>query len=235
MTADRNNHTFPAGMIIAIDGPAGSGKSTTALLVARRLGYRYLDTGAMYRALTYYALSNGIDPADERRLAAAVSELKLDFDNRQGNNRVLIDGVDISRQIRTPEVTAHVSEVSAHRLVRRAMVARQQLLGKDGSLVTEGRDTTTVVFPEAQVKIFLQATINERARRRLSDLTELGIKSTLEQQVAEIRRRDEFDSNRAHSPLTRAEDAHLLDTTDLTIEQQVESIVSLAQAAARNR
>ncbi|MFH1373959.1 MAG: (d)CMP kinase [bacterium] len=235
MTADRNNHTFPTGMIIAIDGPAGSGKSTTALLVARRLGYRYLDTGAMYRALTYYALSNGIDPTDERRLAAAVSELKLDFDNRQGNNHVLIDGVDISRQIRTPEVTAHVSEVSAHRLVRRAMVARQQQLGKDGSLVTEGRDTTTVVFPGAQVKIFLQASISERARRRLSDLTELGIESTLEQQVAEIRRRDGFDSNRAHSPLTRAEDAHLLDTTDLTIEQQVDKIVSLAQAAAGDR
>ena len=127
------------GKIIAIDGPAGAGKSTTAKLLAERLGFSYLDTGAMYRALTYFALKNGISPSDGEKLAAAARKLHLGFDNRDGLNRILVNGVDVSTEIRTPEVTTHVSEVSAHKMVRETIVAKQRELGKRGSLVAEGR------------------------------------------------------------------------------------------------
>jgi len=215
------------GKVIAIDGPAGAGKSTTAKLLAELLGFSYLDTGAMYRALTYFALKNSISPSDGEKLAAVARRLRIGFDNRDGLNRVLVNGVDVSKQIRTPEVTAHVSEVSAHKKVREAIVAKQRELGKSGSLVAEGRDTTTVVFPRADVKIYLEASIAERARRRLLDLTNMGIGTSLEEQEAEIRRRDEYDSKRAHSPLPKARAALLVDTTHLTIEQQVDRIISL--------
>lgn len=215
------------GKIIAIDGPAGAGKSTTAKLLAERLGFYYLDTGAMYRALTYFALKNGISPSDGEKLATAARKLCLGFDNRDGLNRTFVNGVDVSKQIRTPEVTAHVSEVSAHKKVREAIVAKQRELGKRGSLVAEGRDTTTVVFPSADVKIYLDASITERAQRRLLDLAKMGAGTSLEEQETEIRRRDEYDSNRVHSPLTKARDALLVDTTNLTIEQQVDRIISV--------
>lgn len=215
------------GKIIAIDGPAGAGKSTTAKLLAERLGFYYLDTGAMYRALTYFALKNGISPSDGEKLATAARKLHLGFDNRDGLNRTLVNGIDVSKQIRTPEVTAHVSEVSAHKKVREAIVAKQRELGKRGSLVAEGRDTTTVVFPGADVKIYLDASIAERARRRLLDLAKMGVSTSLREQEEEIRRRDEYDSKRAHSPLTKAREALLVDTTHLTIEQQVDRIISL--------
>jgi cytidylate kinase len=215
------------GKIIAIDGPAGAGKSTTAKLLAERLGFFYLDTGAMYRALTYHALKNGISPSDGEKLAAAARKLHIGFENRDGLNRILVNGVNVSKQIRTPEVTAHVSEVSAHRKVREAIVAKQRELGKHGSLVAEGRDTTTVVFPGADVKIYLEASIAERARRRLLDLAKMGVSTSLGEQEAEIRRRDEYDSERTHSPLTKAGDAFLVNTTQLTIEQQVDRIISL--------
>ncbi len=221
------------GKVIAIDGPAGAGKSTTAKLLAERLGFYYLDTGAMYRALTYFALKNGISPSDGEKLATAARKLHLGFDNRDGLNRILVNGVDVSTEIRTPEVTTHVSEVSAHKMVRETIVAKQRELGKRGSLVAEGRDTTTVVFPRADVKIYLEASIAERARRRLLDLTNMGIGTSLEEQEAEIRRRDEYDSKRAHSPLMKARDALLVDTTNLTIEQQVDRIISLILFAVK--
>lgn len=221
------NLTRLQGKIIAIDGPAGAGKSTTAKLIAERLEYRYLDTGAMYRALTYFALKNGIYPSDSARLTTAARQLHIEFENRDGANCVLINGEDVTAQIRTPEVTRHVSEVSAHRGVREAIVAKQRELGKCGSLVVEGRDMTTVVFPNADVKIYLDASVAERARRRLLDLAKAGVSTSLEEQEADIRRRDEYDSKRAHSPLTKAKDAFVVDTTHLTIEQQVGHIISL--------
>ena len=221
------------GKVIAIDGPAGAGKSTTAKLLAERLGFYYLDTGAMYRALTYFALKNGISPSDGEKLAAAARKLHFEFDYQDGFSRILINSVDVSTEIRTPEVTAHVSEVSAHKMVREAIVAKQRELGKRGSLVAEGRDTTTVVFPRAEVKIYLEASIAERARRRLLDLAKMGVGTSLEEQETEIRRRDEYDSKRAHSPLTKARDAFLVDTTNLTIEQQVDHIVSLILLAVK--
>ena len=227
------SHNSPVrrGKVIAIDGPAGSGKSTTAKIVAERLGYTYLDTGAMYRALTYYALENKIIPSDEKKLAEIAEQLLLEFRRKDGGNLVYLNGQNISSKIRTPEVTKNVSEVSAHLLVRKVMVAKQKEFGKNGSLVAEGRDTTTVVFPDADLKIYMDASVKERARRKLLDLSNMGIESDLSAQEQEINRRDEFDSEREHSPLTRAEDAVVIDTTNLTIEKQVDRIVELFQAA----
>lgn len=226
-----NNSPVKRGKIIAIDGPAGSGKSTTAKIVAERLGYTYLDTGAMYRALTYYALENKINPADEKELAEIAEQLPLEFRRIDGGNQVFLNGQDISSQIRTPEVTKNVSEISAHLLVRQAMVAKQKEFGKNGSIVAEGRDTTTVVFPDADLKIYMDASVKERAKRRLLDLSNMGIESDLSEQEQDINRRDKFDSGRQHSPLTIAEDAVVIDTTNLTIEKQVDRIVELFQAA----
>ncbi len=225
------HNSRPKGKVIAIDGPAGSGKSTTAKIVAERLGYTYLDTGAMYRALTYYALENKINPADEKKLAEIAEQLPLEFRRKDGGNLVYLNGQDISSEIRTPEVTKNVSEVSAHLLVRKAMVAKQKEFGKNGSIVAEGRDTTTVVFPDADLKIYMDASVKERARRRLLDLSNMGIESNLSEQEQDINRRDKFDSGREHSPLFRAEDAVVIDTTNLTIEKQVDRIVELFQAA----
>ena len=226
-----NNSPVKRGKVIAIDGPAGSGKSTTAKIVAERLGYTYLDTGAMYRALTYYALENKINPADEKELAEIAEQLPLEFRRIDGGNLVFLNGQDISKEIRTPEVTKNVSEISAHLLVRRAMVAKQKEFGKNGSIVAEGRDTTTVVFPDADLKIYMDASVKERAKRRLLDLSNMGIESDLSEQEQDINRRDKFDSQRQHSPLTIAEDAVVIDTTNLTIEKQVDRIVELFQAA----
>ncbi len=226
-----HNSPIERGKVIAIDGPAGSGKSTTAKIVAERLGYTYLDTGAMYRALTYYALENKINPADEKELAEIAEQLPLEFRRKDSGNLVFLNGQDISSQIRTPEVTKNVSEISAHFLVRQAMVAKQKEFGKNGSIVAEGRDTTTVVFPDADLKIYMDASVKERAKRRLLDLSNMGIESDLSEQERDINRRDKFDSQREHSPLTIAEDAVVIDTTNLTIEKQVDRIVELFQAA----
>lgn len=215
------------GLIIAIDGPAGSGKSTTARLLAFRLGYQFLDTGAMYRALTLRALQDGISISDGDRLSLAAAKMHITFEHHQKVNRVYVDGKDVTDAIRTPEVTKNVSEVAAHKSVRMAMVAKQKEIGRQGGIVAEGRDTTTVVFPHAEVKIYLEASVQERARRRVLDLQRLGIDSNMKEQRTDIERRDAYDSNREHSPLTRAADAHVVDTTNCTIEQQVDRILQL--------
>jgi cytidylate kinase len=227
MTTSLFNLTRYKNKIIAIDGPAGSGKSTTARLVAARLEYNYLDTGAMYRAITHFALEHGVAPSDGPKLTTLAEKLSIEFETHEDVNRIFLNGKDVTSEIREPEVTKHVSEVSAHKGVREALVARQRDLGKDGSVVAEGRDTTTVVFPNAHLKIFLSASIRERAERRMIDLSKMNVTTTLEEQMADIERRDEYDSNRQHSPLTKAKDAHTVDTSNCTIEEQVERVLSL--------
>jgi cytidylate kinase len=233
MSEPRINLSRLKNRVIAIDGPAGSGKSTTARLLAAKLGYSYLDTGAMYRALTHFGLSKGIAPSDGDKLKALAENLSIEFRTEKNINHVFINGVEVTDAIRTPEVTAHVSEVSAHKGVRTAMVAKQKEIGKKGSIVAEGRDTTTVVFPDADIKVYMEASIRQRAQRRLIDLARMGVATTLEEQMAEIQRRDDYDSGRKHSPLTRAKDSYTIDTTNLTIEEQVERIIVLLKAVLK--
>lgn len=213
--------------MIAIDGPAGSGKSTTAKIIAEKLGFVYLDTGAMYRALTYWSFQKNVEPSNAGKLAELAREIPLRFDASTGVNRVYVGDEDVTKKIRTPEITRAVSEISAHADVRRAMVEKQIAIGKNGSIVAEGRDTTTVVFPDADVKVFMDASVEERARRRVLDMNEMGIKTSQGEQVKEIMRRDKLDSERAHSPLKMADDAAVVDTTNITIEEQVEKIIQL--------
>jgi len=217
------------GKVIAIDGPAGSGKSTTAKLLAARLGFIYLDTGAMYRAVTLFALENGVDPEDARALETIASRLNIEFKADADTNRVFLNGRDVSEGIRTPEVTGAVSPVSAHAGVREAMVARQREIARKGGVVAEGRDTTSVVFPDADIKVYLDASLKERARRRLIDFSRQGISSTLEEQMALLSSRDDYDSGRSNSPLTRTGDSVLVDTTNLNIEEQVDKIIKMIQ------
>ncbi len=215
------------GKVIAIDGPAGSGKSTTARLLASQLGFVYLDTGAMYRALTWFALRNDIPIDDGSKLTGVAQKLKIEFQMDGELNRVYLNGADITEEIRTPEVTKAVSQVSAHPGVRREMVKRQKEIGKKGNIVAEGRDTTSVVFPDAGIKVYLDASIQERARRRLLELSRNGVSSTLEEQVKDLERRDKYDSTREVSPLKKTRDALVIDTTNLTIEEQVDRIIKL--------
>lgn len=215
------------GRTIAIDGPSGSGKSTTARILAARLGYQFLDTGAMYRVVTVIAKRRSIAPSDGKGLAALASELEISFKSDGDLNRVFVDGEEVTTEIRTPEVTREVSEVSAHIGVREAMVKIQQELGRHGGVVAEGRDTTTVVFPDADLKIYLQAPLAKRAARRLNDMEASGISSSEQEQAADLERRDRYDSGREHSPLMKAHDAHVVDTGDCTIEEQVQKILSL--------
>lgn len=231
MTTKNNSH--PQNCVIALDGPAGSGKSTTARLLAARLRYNYLDTGAMYRALTVLALRRRILPSDGLLLKRLADEMHIRFETHADVNRIFVNEEDLTERIRTPEITRHVSEVSAHRGVREAMVAKQQELGKHGNIVAEGRDTTTVVFPDAHLKIYLDASLECRAQRRMLDLLKMGIETSLEEQENDLRRRDNFDSGRQHSPLRKADDAYVIDTTILTIEEQVDRIVALLKSNAK--
>ena len=213
--------------VIAVDGPAGSGKSTTARLVAEKLGFIYLDTGAMYRSVTFLALREGISPSDAEALQQLAEESEIEFTLEGGEQRTIVNGEDVSENIRSPEVTAAVSEVSAHSGVRRALVERQQRYATKFDLVAEGRDTTSVVFKHAFLKVYLDADVIERAKRRVRDFEGLGRKTLIKEQVKDLERRDEYDSSRNVSPLTKTSDSVLVDTTDLTIEQQVDRIIEL--------
>jgi CMP/dCMP kinase len=227
MTQENHIEEKLKNRIIALDGPAGSGKSTTARMLAARLGYNYLDTGAMYRALTYIALKSKVLPSDGVQLKKLADQAEIKFETHAEVNRVFYNNMEVTQEIRTPEVTRHVSEVSAHKEVREAMVAKQKELGKNGSIVAEGRDTTTVVFPKADLKVYLDAEVIVRAQRRVLDLERMGINTTLDEQVNDLQRRDAFDSGRKHSPLTKASDACVVDTTNMTIDEQVDEIIRL--------
>lgn len=215
--------------IIAIDGPAGAGKSTVARKVALRLNYDYLDTGAMYRAVALRSIEASIPPNDSQKLATLAATLNITFLPLQadGKQTVLLDGQDVSLEIRTPEVSQRTSEVSKLATVREVVVALQRgYAAKDiAGIVLEGRDIGTVVFPKAQLKVFLTATPEERARRRTAELKERGIDASYSQTLAEILERDARDSGRSASPLKQAEDAKELLSDNLTIAQVVERIV----------
>lgn len=210
-------------LIIAIDGPASSGKSTTAKFLAEKLSYLYIDTGAMYRAITLMAIRNNIlDKEDEIIELAKKIDIQLNFD--KGQTSVFVDGIDVSEEIRSIEVSKVVSPISKIEEVRKIMVEKQRAMGQNGGVVMEGRDITTVVFPNADIKIFLTATIDERAKRRVKEYQSKGIEIDLKQVVENIKERDRIDSSREISPLKKSEDAIEIDTSNLTIEQQVNLI-----------
>jgi cytidylate kinase len=219
----------PTKLVIAMDGPAASGKSTTARLVAQRLGYLHVDTGAMYRAATLKVLRAGIPTSDAEAVAALIESSHVELRDSGGRLRVFLDGEDVSDAVRTPEVTRAVSAVSSIRRVRDVMVREQRAMGREGGIVLEGRDIGSVVFPDADLKFFLVAGINARAERRRKELEERGIPADLDLLRAEIRERDRSDSTRAESPLIKPSGAVELDTSDMTIEQQVEFVVASAR------
>ena len=213
-------------MIVAIDGPAATGKSTSAKLVAQKLGFTYMDTGAMYRCITLSVLRNHISLADEEALQLLIQEMDMHFERTDDNLVVRLNKEDVSTLIRKPEVTSHVSAVSALPQVRNHMVAIQRKIAKNQDCVIEGRDIGTIVFPKADVKFFLVADDIVRARRRQLDLKAIGEERTIDELVEEICRRDRFDSERSHSPLKKADDAVEVDTSQLTIDEQVDFMVN---------
>lgn len=217
-------------MVIAIDGTAGAGKSTVARLVAERLGYLYINTGAMYRAVTWKALQEGIDLEDENALVKLAKHCEISFEDN--GSRVILNGLDVSQQIRFPEVDRSISTVVKFPRLRAIMVQQQRLMGRKGKIVSEGRDVTTVVFPDADVKIYLDASLVERSRRRRRELKERGHKLDLRQVKEDTAKRDTADKTREHGPLRVAPGAVLVDTTDMTIEQVVEKIVAIAEGRA---
>lgn len=224
-------------MIVAIDGPSGAGKSTIAKIVAKTVGFSCLDTGAMFRSIAVLALEKGISLDDNAALGALATENEIAFtfdDNEERTQHVFIAGKEVTSTIRTAEVDKAVSPVSAAPSVRAALLEQQRRIGNAGNYVVEGRDIGTTVFPQAEVKIFLTASAEERARRRVSQNEARGIGSVdYEEVLADIIRRDQADSTRAVSPLRQAEDAYLLDSSDLTIDQVVEAICSRVKQAAQ--
>ena len=213
--------------IIAIDGPAGSGKSTVGKLLAKRLGYLYMDTGAMYRALAWKALSLGIPLDDEEALTRLAERVHITLSGDPDAMRVAIDGQDVTDAIRAPEISRAASIIAAILGVRRAIVAKQREMGRRGRGVLEGRDTGTVVFPDADVKFFLDARLEVRARRRFEQERARGREISFEETLRETEERDRRDAERSASPLRQAEDAVYLDSSDLSVEQVVERMLEI--------
>ena len=216
-------------MIVAIDGPAASGKSTTAKMVAKKLEMTYLDTGAMYRAVTLALLRSNTDLDDYDSVCQVVDELELEIYDKGSKTIVKLDGEDISQAIRSLPVTENVSAVSAMKYVRQTMVEIQRNIGNKTNCVVEGRDIGTVVFPDAEFKIFMVADVNMRAKRRFKDLYEMGENRSFQDVLADLKSRDEKDSTRAYSPLQKANEAIEIDTSMLSIDQQVEKIINLVK------
>ena len=231
-------------MIVAIDGPAGSGKSTVAHAVAERRQLTYLDTGAMYRSVTLRCLREGVDLADEKAVAAVATAARIEFGAGEKGQTVLLDGADVTADIRTPEVDRNVSVVSAVPAVREVMVALQRAVADTGDVVAEGRDIGTVVFPSAEVKVFLTASDEARAHRRAvqreggdaaKDASATADAAEEQQILNGIRRRDKLDSSRAESPLRAADDAHRIDSSDLTLDQVIDQVLALVDAAREGK
>ncbi|HEC78793.1 MAG TPA: (d)CMP kinase [candidate division WOR-3 bacterium] len=220
-----------ARFVVAIDGGAGTGKSTTAKGVARRLNFFYLDTGAMYRAVTLKYLQNSsrLEPIDMAVIKKIIAETEIDLRQEGDQNHVYLDKKDVTLEIRTQAVNRAVSPVSAVPEVREWMVAKQREVAEGKNVVCEGRDIGTVVFPDAQVKVFLTADLETRAQRRLLELKTKGIDADYEDVIENLKFRDRYDSSRTHSPLKKASDAVVVDTTDLTIEEEISVVEKLVR------
>jgi cytidylate kinase len=216
----------PPSFVVAIDGPAGAGKSTAARKLAARLGYAFLDTGAIYRTVALAARRAGIDWADGPAVARLAAGLGISFVPEAGVNRVLLDGGDVTSEIRTPEISDGASRVSAHGEVRAALLGLQRRLGAAGGVVAEGRDVGTVVFPDAPAKFFLTASEGERARRRAAELTAAGRQADAAAVLREMQERDQRDSTRAVAPLRKAADAIEVDSSGLTPDEVVERMAA---------
>jgi cytidylate kinase len=217
---------------VAIDGPAGAGKTTIAREVARRLGCKYVDTGAMYRAVAWKSIELGIPLSDEDAIVEAAGKILIDFAEGDGS-RIYVDVVDVSEAIRTPEVTKLSSPVSAISGVRKCLVEQQRRLAGDGGVVMEGRDIGSVVLPDAEVKVFLTASVDERARRRYAEMRAAGQDVDLEALKHDIEERDRRDSTRADSPLVKVSDAHAVNTDGLSIEEVVDRVMELCRRAGK--
>ncbi|MDR2728337.1 MAG: (d)CMP kinase [Chitinispirillales bacterium] len=216
-------------MIVAIDGPAGSGKSSTARAAAARLKVAFLDTGAMYRAITLKALRLGIAFTDDDSLERIMPQTVIAFEGAAPDTRIIMDGEDVSAAVRSDDVTKNVSDYCSRDVVRKSLVEQQRLIASKSDLVCEGRDMSTVVFPNAEVKIFMTASVTERARRRQKDFAAMGVDKTIKELEEEIEARDAKDSSRANSPLRKADDAVEMDTTNMTLEEQITFIVDRAR------
>ncbi|MFT6398180.1 MAG: cytidylate kinase [Bradymonadia bacterium] len=219
-------------MIVAIDGPAGAGKSTAALLVADVLGYQLISTGALYRAVAKEALDTGIALDEANRLAEIAAALRVAFEVVDGTNRVRVADVDLTDALRTPQVSSGASVVSAIPQVRDALTELQRDYGRTLDVVMEGRDIGTVIFPDAHTKVFLTASLEERAKRRLIDLEAAGEETTIAEVLADIQERDDRDTNRPVAPLRPAEGSVIVDATVMSIEEVVDTIVGLAKQAS---
>lgn len=217
-------------MIVAIDGPSGAGKSTLAKRVAKELRFTYLDTGAIYRALALKILRRRVDLNDTAALSAIVQDSDIDLRGRDGQLQVILDGQDVSALIRTPEVSQMASKASAIPLVRYRLLDLQRELGRRGNVVAEGRDIGTVVFPDAQVKIYLDASIEERARRRCHELRAAGREVSLAETISEMKERDKRDSERDIAPLRKADDALAVDSSGLTADAVAEKVLQLIKS-----
>jgi len=211
--------------LIALDGPAGSGKSSISKAVAERLNYNYLDTGAMYRACTLYVLENNIDPKNENDVSKIISDIRIDLEN----GKVFLNRRDVTKEIRSKEVTQNVSYVCAYKAIREEMVSQQRWLAKHSNtgIILDGRDIGTVVFPNADLKIYLTASYEKRAERRMLDNKKIGIIMSKEETLEDLKRRDFLDSTRENSPLRKADDAIEIDNSNITLEETISLIIKL--------
>ncbi len=225
MSGDLNKKAFN----IAIDGPAGAGKSTIAKLLAKKLGYVYVDTGAMYRAMAYSFLQQGIDGADEEAISAAAKQADVTIRYENGTQQVLLNGENVTAYLRSEQVGNMASATSVYPAVRTKLVALQKKLAQTTDVIMDGRDIGTCVLPEAQVKIYLTASVKTRALRRFDELVQKGEPADLAKIKADISQRDERDMHRELSPLKQAEDAYLLDSSELTIDQVIEQILEIVK------
>ena len=211
-------------VVVAIDGPAAAGKSTISKIVAKKLGYTYIDTGAMYRAFTSYVLDKGVDPENEAECVKLIPEVDIEL---YPDGKVMCSGKDVTRVIREPKVSGNVSYIASYKDIRLALVELQRKLANKVSVVMDGRDIGTYVLPNADVKIFMVASVEERAKRRYKENQEKGIACTFEDIVADVEKRDRIDSSRAFAPLKPAEDSIRLDTSDLNIEEVTNEVLRI--------